>query len=339
MVASFIFEQTYNTTFMPVRKTESRIPTTFQPADLGEAFVMADNRAALIAYSSSPIATQRLNTYVVMVTNPALATQVQRFTWTFRLNATETTQTTDFGVVEYIPNATGTLVITVALVGTPVTLALTQQVTALNPALETLITEAGNRVGPTIANPEVARELVNQYCRYYGGGLTLTPPEAGDGFQKIVFNYTYKGAETRTPAQRKQHLDRLAETLNNHTGNFGTEALDGAGVCEIKLPLLAMIVPENPIAWTELPVNATRQAAVRLEIMTRFNALSENVKIELYNLVRFPKSNVKMCGKVLETLRNRYHSGVNFNDVLTRGGGVISTALDVQFRNGPIARE
>ena len=71
---------------MAVRKTETRIPTGLVASDLGESFVAADGRCALVSFITSPLAVNRENTYVVFVTDAGLAAQAHSFEWSFSEN-------------------------------------------------------------------------------------------------------------------------------------------------------------------------------------------------------------------------------------------------------------
>ena len=95
---------------MAVRKTETRIPTGLVASDLGEAFVAPDGRCALVSFITSPLVVNRENTYVVFITDAALAGQAHSFEWAFSENGgTATTQTTDVGETVYSPQGTGSL--------------------------------------------------------------------------------------------------------------------------------------------------------------------------------------------------------------------------------------
>jgi hypothetical protein len=54
--------------------------------------------------------------------------------------------------------------------------------------------------------------------------------------------------------------------------------------------------------------------------------------------VRFPKSNITLCGRLLEALRNRYFSGTNFNDVLTGMSGTRAHWITRHYLEGPLVR-
>ena len=241
---------------MPARKTESRIPADFRASDLGQAVVASDGRCALVSFVTSPLVIARENVYVVFVTDAALAASAQSFEWSFMENGgPPDTQTTERGEISYSPKAVGelNLVVRILDVGNTekATLSLAQDIVSPNVELEALISEALNQPGPGISNPDVARELINDHNAYYQS-VALQTPEAGDGFQRLIFGVVFDGTLKCTAAERKQHLEQLAASLNNQSADFTTLVGKGAGVCGIRVALLAMILPDF-LDFTELP--------------------------------------------------------------------------------------
>jgi hypothetical protein len=92
------------------------------------------------------------------------------------------------------------------------------------------------------------------------------------------------------------------------------------------------------VPWTFLPEQNSERAVAEETLRGILTALTEAKKIDLYNLVRFPKSNIKCCGRVLEELRNRYFNGTSFDDVLTGSNGTRAQWMMAQYRVGPIER-
>src|SRR5688572_33449703 len=92
---------------MPVRLTERRIPDGYTAADLGES--AGDASTALISYHSSPIVVGRLQTYVALVLDSAMQSNVASFRWQV---AGETTVTPD-GVFSFAPEVEEDVEITV----------------------------------------------------------------------------------------------------------------------------------------------------------------------------------------------------------------------------------
>jgi len=326
---------------MTVRKTENRIPANFQAADLGEARVASDGRSALISFVSTPLVVGRENVYVAFVTDQNLSALAASFEWSVTENgATPQVQTTDYGEFSYTPTAAGTVELSVRILDDSKTeqvkLSLEQEVVAVNAELESLIADAQNQPGPGVSNPEVARELINDHNPYYQN-VALQTLEAGDAFQQFLFGVVFDGALRRTAADRKQHLASLAESLNDGGADFASLSARGSGVTNLRLHLLAMTLP-SMLDFTELPQANDERALADEQLRQSLAALDEDKLIDLFNLVRFPKSNIAQCARILEALRDRYFPGTNFNDVLTGMSGVRAQFILGQFTDGPIAR-
>jgi hypothetical protein len=329
---------------MPVRKTETRIPAGSSASDLGESVVAADSRCALVSYITSPLVVGRENTYVVFITDTGLASQAASFEWSFSENgATATTQSTDVGETAYSPEGTGSLSVTVKILDSSSTeqasLSLTQAMVPLHPGLEALITAATDQPGPGVSDPDVSRELVNDYNPYYQA-VALPTPETGDAFQQFVFNMVFEGATKTDPSDRKQLIEDLAQALDTaDTDDFVNRTVEGVGVSNIRLPLLAMMPSAGAplLPWTELPQPASQNEFADQQLRQQFAALDETVQIDCFNLARFPKSNITQCAHIIAALRDHYFAGTNFSDVLTGMSGTRALWIAMHFRQGPLS--
>ena len=330
---------------MGVRKTESRIPANMQASDLGQAIMAGDNRCGLVSFISSPLVVNRDNTYVVFVTDAGLAASTQSYEWTFvEGGGANVTETTEIGEFTYRPQVGGSLGVSVRLLGAgnaeQASLHIPQDIVQQNEELEGLVKTAANDAGPTVPSPDVARELINDHNPYYQA-VVLQNPESGDAFKSFVFSMVFDGSLQRTPARRRQALNQLAASLNSQGSDFGTLAAEGLGVCGIRLALLAMVwgSPGPALAWTELPESSSERANSYERLRQDLAALDENIRIDLFNIVRFPKSNITQCGRIIEALRDRYFAGTNFSDVITGMSGTRAQWITRHFREGPIHRE
>jgi hypothetical protein len=100
---------------MPTRPTERRIPPTLTPGDLGESVAAGGTRCLLVSFITSPLVVERLNTYVVFVTDNALAAGTARSEWKFAPGEVEPeTQVTDASETTYRPKSAGELQVSVA---------------------------------------------------------------------------------------------------------------------------------------------------------------------------------------------------------------------------------
>jgi hypothetical protein len=326
---------------VPVRKTESRIPESFQASDFGEAVVAADTRSALVSFITSPVVTGRENVYVVYVTDAGLASSIQSFEWSVSENAgTPIVQSTPHGEFSYVPATIGLLDLTVRMLDAGNaqlgTLSLAQDIVAANVELEALVAGAKNEPGPGISSPDVARELVNDHNPYYQS-VQLQTPESGDAFKLFVYNMVFDGALLRTAGERKLHLQELAASLNDDGANFQTLAAQAAGVSGIRLPLLAMFRPDM-LEFTELPEPPEQRTLADEDLRAALAALDQQKLIDIFNLVRFPKSNITQCARLLEALRDHYFPGANFSDVMTGMSGTRAHWIIRHFREGPLIR-
>lgn len=334
---------------MPVRKTESRIPANFQASDLGEAVVDADGRCALVSFVTSPIVVDRQNTYVLFVTDPNLAEMAHTFEWVFtESEGTTEKQITQYSEISYQPQVVGLLNITVRILDHGNTevhqLTLNQGVLPLNKELEIIILSEQDQAGPTIGNLEVVRELINDHNPYYQS-VKLQTPENGDAFHRFIFGLIRNSALQRSQVQREQHIEKLANSHNEEAYDYSALIAQGVGVSGIRLPLLAMSLSEIPgsyntvLNWTELPEKPDAKRLVSwTKLVQDYTELNEPKRIDLFNLARFPKSNITQCGRIVESLRNRYFAGTNFNDVMTGMSGTRAQWIIKHFRLGPLQR-
>src|SRR5262249_15056673 len=111
----------------------------------------------------------------------------------------------------------------------------------------------------------------------------------------------------------------------------------GAGVTNLRLHLLAMTL-SSMLDFTELPAGNDERALAEEQLRQSLAALDEDKRVDLFNLVRFPKSNIAQCARIIESLRDRYFPGTNFNDVLSGMSGVRAQFILGQFTDGPIVR-
>jgi hypothetical protein len=329
---------------MPVRKTESRLPANLTAADLGEFVAAPDGRCTLVSFQTSPLAPGQKNTYVLFVTDAALAGSTHSYEWSIDEDgAFPQTVQTDVGEMTYQPANIGNIVVTARLLDTGgselASITILQEIGALNEALETLIAAAGDQPGAGMSNPDVIREVVNGYYSYYES-VTLKTPEPGDAFKRCVCSFLCDGALKRTPDERQTLSGKLADALDDNEDDFPTIAAEGVGVCGIRLGLLAMVFPSQAplLTWTELPQDANQNAVADEQLRGQLANLGDDDKIDLINLARFPKTNIAQCAGIIEALRDKYFAGVSFDDVLTELSGTRQHWIGLHYSTGPIAK-
>jgi hypothetical protein len=52
--------------------------------------------------------------------------------------------------------------------------------------------------------------------------------------------------------------------------------------------------------------------------------MSESDRIDWFNRLCFPKSNISLCGSFLKALRDKFFPGVSFDDVLKKMSGTMA---------------
>ncbi len=327
---------------MPLRKTESRIPAGFQPADLGEAVASADGHCCLVSFITAPLAAGRENVYVAFITDAGLAATVQSFEWAFTMDEGSPDVTvTDFGQTTFTPPARGNLTVKVRLLDATsaeqASLSLTQEVGPLNEELEALIAQAVNNPGAGMGNPDVLRELVNDHNPYYMN-VPLQTPEAGDGFSQYLFSTVIDGALETKQDKRNDLLDEVAASINNAEADFVSAIAPGLGVAKVRMLLVTMLLAPANLPFTELPDGNAENAAADEQLRQQIAAMSEEDKIDLFNRVRFPKLNIMLCGKLLEALRDKFFNGVSFDDVLQKMSGTMADWISLNYNKGPLHR-
>ena len=324
---------------MGVRKTESRIPSGYQAADLGEAIDSPDGKISLVSFFTSPLAPQLQNTYVAIVKDTSLATQTKAFRWHIAEDGSipQTTKT-DIGELHYRITNIGNITITLQLLDNTDNIidsvSMIQEIQQLNPTTEEEIQAATEKEGAGAANPQIIRELINGYRTYYKD-LKTQPAEPDDAFQKFISGMIFRGCQKNIHEQQNENFDRIAESLEDNNDAYNTHAAKGIGPTDMRLSLLAMV--KGPlIPWTELPEENDKNAFADEQLRQNFSAISESDKIDLANLARFPKTNIQLCAKVIEALRNKYFPGASFNDVMTGMNGTRGHWILKHYLKGPL---
>jgi hypothetical protein len=96
--------------------------------------------------------------------------------------------------------------------------------------------------------------------------------------------------------------------------------------------------PTPLLDWTELPDVAGRRAAADEALREKLAGLETASKVDLFNIARFPKSNITHCARILEHLRDRYFRGASFEDVVNGLSGTRAHWIVRHFREGPLVR-
>jgi hypothetical protein len=335
---------------VPVRKTESRLPSGHTFADLGETSSNAAATSALISFNLSPLIAGRQNTYIALIAEPALAGNTESFEWIFvESGGNCETYVTSYGEQTYTPRLPGLLSCVVRVLDTSeqelARLEIEQRIYVLNVDLELLMDQSLQEGGPTAGDREVSRELVNDLNPFYSSVKPSNGPQTSeehDAFRSLVFQLLADALTERRPDQRTAQLAALGHAINEQlTDDLRLFLEDGYGIAYLRLPLLAMctqLAAAGPVlAWEEVPEEgASRQRQALDSIISKYLALSRETQIDLFNLVRFPKPCVTACARVVETLRDRYFPGSSFTSGLTGFDGTRATWIVRHYRDGPL---
>jgi hypothetical protein len=323
---------------VPVRATETSLPAGLTAADLGES--AGDTSAVLVSYHSSPCSVGRLQTYVVFVLDAAIQATVEKYRWVAGSVDTETTE----GVFEHSPAVEGDLRVEVSLLdgggATVKTLSITQNVVPLNGELEFLIARPDE---PTAVadDPETSREIVND-VRVYIDELAPRSADPDSSLNRLLFAIAYAEALIVKPGDRAaQERDLAAALAAGEAGNFTDRALTGIGLCQVRPQILAMYLSATAGGSTpmlpprEFPVEPQARATKLAELRTEFIALAAAERIDLFNALRFPKSNLRMAMQLVQELMKKYFPALSLRDILA--DKTEATSLLKQFKEGPSA--
>jgi hypothetical protein len=323
---------------MPIRKTEHRLPANFTADDLGQA--QADAGAVLVSYHPSPVVRDRRQTYVAFVLDAAMQANVTSHRWQIGAD----TVVTEHGVLEYAHTVEGDAQVTVNLLdganNVLKTLSMAQTVIALNVELEAMINTA-EEVAPTAADPETSRELVND-VRSYIDEVAPRSADSESSLNKLLFAVAYAEAMRLPPMDRAAQIEKLATALDEGAAeSFADQAQKGMGLCQVRPAALGMSLSATPagsdwlISRREFPHDPEARTAMQTELTSALAQLDEAKRMDLFNLLRFPKANLKMAALLLEALRNQYYPGQSLPTILADEDK--TKTLISQFKEGPFA--
>ena len=127
----------------------------------------------------------------------------------------------------------------------------------------------------------------------------------------------------------------------DEAGNFVDKALTGIGLCQVRPQILAMYVSATAGGATpmlplrEFPIDEAERATKLAELRTEFIALAPAQKIDLFNLLRFPKSNLRMAMRLIQEHMAKYFPAQSLPDILADEAD--AKALITQYEEGPSA--
>ena len=307
-----------------VRKTE-RISEELIIDELGS--YSEDGNYILVSSLTSPIAVESQIDFVVLVKDD---TEIDTYNWYFQvIDTSEVDSQLNFenGYISYTPKHTGNFRVVVELIsgGNVITvLSIYHKIICRNIFVESLIEkedvldvqteivhlfdleqnidiDIDSWIWSTafINNPEITREIVNDLQRYIQeASLKHDIPV------EMIGSIVYKGILSKDKEDQESDIITYSDLLNGEdfTNDVLTEL--SLGKCQLK-PLFAAMI-KYPDLWDEIPEEKSEREDKIQEISDKFiNNLSKQEKINLFNLLRFPKSNILLCAEFLSKLKNR----------------------------------
>ena len=321
---------------MPVRKTESRLPQGLTAPQLGQSVQSNNGQLALVSYLSSPLAVGRKQHYVVFVTNGAT---VSSYEWTITNGGAPATQSTSIGYLEFLSPQIGGLTVSVRIMNAATLieeLTLNQNVVALNADLEAMVNRTG-RTYPEAANPEVSREVINDLRQYVD---QVVAPASNDILSRLMLSWIYNVVGGTNMANRDSNMETLAGVLEGASPqDFVThaQARDGFGICKIRPHVLAMVRHASvaALAYRAFPnASAARTTAINTYLASMNTSLTLEQRIDLFNLIRFPKTAIVQLRDLLELLRTQFEPTMDFRELYNNPARL--KVLITQLNEGPV---
>jgi hypothetical protein len=326
------------------RATE-RLPAGTNPADYGEAVTTPGTPSgtySLISMLTSPLTAENRQDYVVVGIPPANApnsfpTAPQRYRWTVLRDSTTSpmaldTHETEIGMFsDTFHVAPDTVHVTVELLLGPnvlATLSLDQTVQARRADVDAFITQ--NKLD----RADAIHELVSDLRPYVdasvvASGATGVPArlvaavlygemehrwrEGTDGAKRYRKALAEGRAITGPPKSKAEELfgpeDDMVREVENEVGAWGLNPVIGG-----QLGVLSVMVGAPQLAGLSMGVGQIRQYVAAMVLFgttsqSAYDGLSHAKKVEAYNHLRFPKTNVGLATKLLTSLKTRNRTG------------------------------
>jgi hypothetical protein len=312
---------------MAIRETERYLPGTLGAADLGEAATASGTGGlfALVSYVTSPVRTGTLLDYVLLVTG---TDEVDEYDWVVTNSAggIAHTATTTYGTFAWSAPVADIYEVSVTPKGTSTmpTLKLTQQAKDIDPTLES------NADPHAWVYDDSLRELASDLKPYIAKAASDTGPNGIPerllaSVLAIEILMRPKGGSSTARVLprhvRDAEIARVAEFIDEYYYWTQTEPLvaeaffllpgyrekfarASLGVGQVALATAAM--SEGKFTWRD--ADKAHREFTRQAIADDFNDnVSYRAKIDIFNLLRFPKTNVAVAARLLANLKNRVH--------------------------------
>ncbi len=296
---------------------------------------------ALVSYLTSPLTKDLLNQYVVFIIDPDLVAGIASYQWdvykTIDVGVVPvliSSSVTEEGVFDYRPTEIGEFTISVSLKDAQnqildslemkqSVIPFSEEFDARVNALATTISRFWSDWKPdiTIGKAKITNELVNDLYQYIldaveepiDGQTNQIPWQllAAIAYREMFFSP--KESPTGTTWDKPNRTNEMW-LYRNYVNEVNYGFIDVAdwslGICQMQPQTLATALT-NPVTQTTytpfLEEDKTEQNGKLIadQRLQAYLALSEPDRIDLFNLLRFPKTHLRMCNILLQKLKNR----------------------------------
>lgn len=322
---------------MAVRRTEMSVPGGFDNVNaLGFSTLSLDREYALVSFvgevlriglhKNQPIFKNRY--YVFVKTENLIAVDKYRWTLTFSNvngeNILEKENENSIGEIELnltsretiqILNQSATYcTIKVSLLKgntnlTPTPLTLRHKVLPLQFQMEERMKIGGKNA--ILGTPLVNKVIENYLKEYIHAAYIGEPSQLKSNIPpELLTAVVYKNIfENKAKGILKQQNDVLARDLNTSVLQTLTSAAwASTGICGLKAHFSAMFIPKQ-IGDTDPFVKIIKidgKTKTEVDIKKAFKKLKVKEQVYIFNLLRFPKSNIKICLLMLDKLKQQH---------------------------------
>lgn len=309
---------------MSIRQSEQRLPATLTAADLGQASVEGANppgRHVLVSFLTSPVVKGTRLEYVVFALDDP---PVDEYRWRLEKPGPITVDggVTETGVFHVLGADPGDVKVVVEVVSggsIRATLQLDQHVFARDPAIEALRPSFVGR-GGVGSEFDTLSEEVYELKQYIVDGAAATGPNgipplalAAVLFQEITnrpkdrttYAHTLR-LMNREDDIREPELESMADVHDDITPfRVMTFAEKSLGVGQLAQTTTAMVLGKTP--WIEQPRSWFLSRLARRNIAVAYRRLASEHHLDIFNLLRFPRTNIRLTAQLLAMLKNRPH--------------------------------
>jgi len=136
---------------------------------------------------------------------------------------------------------------------------------------------------------------------------------------KYIYDISLATLNNFISAIRFREDDKLITHLNNGISPINSDIYDSVGVAQLSLPTFAMISEDTFI-----------DDQISDSTFENFIKIPYEKKIHFFNLLRFPKSNIIQCYKLLNIFKNNKFSYLSTNDFANNKEAIISVATEFE---------